>query len=352
MILISSGEPAGIGPDIILKAFGEISPDSSFENTSPDSPLFKGGLGGISWQEIIILGDIELFKERAKLLRLPDISFQLIPDLSSCSFSNNKNSTLKIHHVPLNAPCQPGILDTQNAEYVLKLLKTGAEACVKGIADALVTAPVHKGIIADAGFAFSGHTEYFAELTQTEEVVMMLATDKLRIALVTTHLPLRDVADAITPEKLTRVIQIIHQDLKKYFGLSHPKIYVAGLNPHAGENGHLGDEEIKVIKPTLEKIKKQQNIHLEGPFPADSLFTQTYLDKADVFLAMYHDQGLSVIKYAAFDEAVNITLGLPFIRTSVDHGTALDLAGTGRASEKSLLAAIKTAQEMVRNHVV
>ena len=321
MILISSGEPAGIGPDIILKL------------TQCQQKFL------MPW---VVLGDVNLFKERAKILNFPVVIREYSPGDSLSIMGTND---LYIWHVPLKNRVKPGILDKNNASYVLDLLKKGTQACMDGLFEALVTAPVHKGIIAEAGFAFSGHTEYFAELTQTPEVVMMLASDSLRVALVTTHLPLREVPDAITPEKLTRVIYIVHQELKKYFGLIAPQIYVSGLNPHAGENGHLGREELEVIEPTLKKINKQ-GICVKGPFPADSLFTPPYLSKADVFLAMYHDQGLAVLKYAAFDEAVNITLGLPFIRTSVDHGTALDFAGTDIASEKSLIKAIQVGIDM------
>lgn len=325
-ILISSGEPAGIGPDIILKYHSKF----------------------VCRQ--VILGNIALFRERAKILNL-EVNIREYLSQSDNLLVKNDTHDLWIWNIALKSPCQPGMLNSDNAAYVLELLKTGATACINGEFEALVTAPVHKGIIADAGFAFTGHTEYFAELTNTSEVVMMLASEglnKLRVALVTTHLPLRDVPDAITPEKLTRVIAILNYDLKRYFNLLHPCIYVAGLNPHAGENGHLGNEEIAIIEPVIKKMRLENNIDLKGPFPADTLFTQHYLEQADVFLAMYHDQGLSVIKYAAFEEAVNVTLGLPFIRTSVDHGTALDLAGTGKASEKSLICAIEMAIKMVK----
>lgn len=322
MILISSGEPSGIGPDIVLQ-------------------LTKHRLSH-PW---VVLGNVELFESRAKKLNLP-VKINIYSPNTRLKEVVPPNE-IWIWPISLKSTCEPGILNSNNAAYVLELLKTGAEACITGLFDALVTAPIHKGIIADAGFVFTGHTEYFAELTATNEVVMMLASKKLRVALVTTHLPLREVPDAITQKKLTQVIHIIYHDLKKYFGLDQPRIYVCGLNPHAGENGHLGREEIEIIAPVLKKLK-DQGIFVEGPFPADSLFTKNYLNKADVFLAMYHDQGLSVLKYAAFDEAVNITLGLPFIRTSVDHGTALDLAGTGKASENSLLKAIEVAIHMIK----
>lgn len=330
MLLITSGEPSGIGPDLILK----LTQHNQFVP--------------IPW---VALGDISLFEARAKMLNIPVFIREYVPG-KMIENTINKPGVLWVWPVSLKTPAKPGRLNSDNAAYVLDLLKTGTKACMDGLFDALITAPIHKGIIADAGFSFSGHTEYFAELTQTPEVVMMLASEHLRVALVTTHLPLRSVPGAITQEKIIRVIQIIQQDFKKYFDLPYPHIYVCGLNPHAGEGGHLGREETDVIEPALKKIREakdssEQSIY--GPFPADSLFTKTYLDKADVFLAMYHDQGLSVLKYAAFDEAVNITLGLPFIRTSVDHGTALDLAGTGKASENSLIKAIQTAEKMVMN---
>lgn len=290
-------------------------------------------------------------------------------------------ATLWIWHIPLKTKVIPGILNQQNSPYVLEMLKTATKACMDGLFDALVTGPIHKGIITDMqknitsashdqspmnnvnnihniSNTFSGHTEYFAELTNTPEVVMMLASDdthtpaNFRVALVTTHLPLSEIPKAITQEKIINIIRIIHHDFKKYFKNDlislTPRIFVSGLNPHAGENGHLGREEIDVIIPALQKMR-EEGIHVEGPFPADTLFTKPYLAKADVFLAMYHDQGLAVLKYAAFDNAVNITLGLPFIRTSVDHGTALDLAGKGGASENSLIKAIQMAEKMVKN---
>lgn len=328
MILISSGEPAGIGPDIILKLMQR--PEVLFS---------------VPW---VVLGDIALFKERAKICHISIEIRQYTPGMKI----QQSHGVLWIWHIELNAPVSPGKLNTDNAAYVLTLLRTGAEACMQGLFDALVTAPIHKGVIADAGYStFIGHTEYFAELTHTPEVVMMLADQQrpLRVALVTTHLPLRDVPDAITAEKLTHVITIIHDECQKYFGLAEPRIYVCGLNPHAGENGHLGREEIDIIAPVIRHLNKTTSMHIKGPLPADSLFTSYYQDKADVFLAMYHDQGLSVMKYAAFDTAVNITLGLPFIRTSVDHGTALDLAGTGKASENSLIQAMHMAIVMYEN---
>lgn len=309
LLIITSGEPAGIGPDIILK-MAQHDVQTSY----------------------VVLGDKNLFKQRAKQLNIPIILRDYLLHQPITMAPN----TLWIWHVSLKKPVTPGVLNPDNADYVMQLLQHATNACMQGVFDAVVTAPIHKGVIIDAGFTtFTGHTEYFAELSNTPQVVMMLASDKLRVALVTTHLPLRDVADAITPEKLEAVIHIIAQ----YFR----RITVCGLNPHAGEGGHLGAEERDIIEPTLHKLRAQYNLELPGPFPADSVFIEPHLSNTDVFLAMYHDQGLAVLKYASFDEAANITLGLPFIRTSVDHGTALSLAGTGRASEKSLVYAVKAA---------
>ena len=248
--------------------------------------------------------------------------------------------------VPLAVPCQPGTLDQRNATYVLDTLRLAGEGCLAGHFSAVVTAPVHKGIINDAGVPFSGHTEFFAELTHTEQVVMMLACPGLRVALATTHLPLRAVADAITPSLLERVIGILQADLISKFGITAPRILVCGLNPHAGEDGHLGREELDIIIPTLNRLRAQ-GMDLVGPLPADTLFTPKHLDQADAVLAMYHDQGLPVLKHKGFGQAVNITLGMPIIRTSVDHGTALDLAGKGTANAGSLLVAMDTAAQMI-----
>jgi 4-hydroxythreonine-4-phosphate dehydrogenase len=246
----------------------------------------------------------------------------------------------------LNTPCTPGSLDSRNATYVLETLRLAAKGCQTKQFNAMVTAPVHKGIINDAGHTFSGHTEFLAELTNTPRVVMMLATEGLRVCLATTHLPLAQVPQAITEVLLNEVISIIQQDLQHKFGLAQPRILVCGLNPHAGEGGHLGREEIDIITPALNRLR-QQGMDLVGPLPADTLFTPKYLEEADAVLAMYHDQGLPVLKYRGFGNAVNITLGLPIIRTSVDHGTALDLAGVGSANESSLNVAIEYAMQMV-----
>lgn len=243
-----------------------------------------------------------------------------------------------------------GQLSKANAAYVLQTLTRAAHGCLDGSFAGLITAPVHKGIINEAGMPFSGHTEFLADLTATPQVVMMLATQGLRVALVTTHLPLKDVANAITAERLQRVTRILHADLRDKFGIAKPRILVCGLNPHAGEGGHLGREEIDVIEPVLQQLRAE-GMQLIGPLPADTLFTPKHLEHRDAVLAMYHDQGLPVLKYKGFGAAVNVTLGLPIIRTSVDHGTALDLAGTGRIDCGSLQVALETAYEMAQSRL-
>ena len=302
-IAVTSGEPSGIGPDICLA-------------------LGRRQFGA----RLVVIGDGDLLQARARQLGV------------SCD-------GLDIRHVPLRAPCAPGRLDPANARYVLDLLDAALGGCQSGEFAAMVTAPVHKGVINDAGIAFTGHTEYLADKTGTRRVVMMLAGADLRVALATTHLPLKDVAAAITPAELETTIRILHADLRGKFGFDRPRILVAGLNPHAGEGGHMGREEIEVIAPVLEKLRGE-GMDLVGPLPADTLFTKNVLAGSHAQLAMYHDQGLAVLKYAAFDEGINVTLGLPVIRTSVDHGTALDLAGSGRASPTSLLAAVEAAIDM------
>lgn len=318
-LALTPGEPAGIGPDLII-AFAQ--------NGCRD--------------EVVAIADTQLLKDRAIQLGLP---LNIRPYDSSAEPKSLGRGELCVAHVPLAAPCIAGELSSANSPYVLETLSTAIDGCLDGQFDAYITGPVHKGVINDAGIAFSGHTEYLAERTETDQVVMMLATEGLRVALVTTHLPLKDVPGAITPDGLTRVIEILHQDLQTQFGIKAPKILVCGLNPHAGEGGHMGREEIDVIEPTLELLR-QSGMNLIGPLPADTLFTPKLLDDADAVLAMYHDQGLPVLKFKGFGQAVNITLGLPIIRTSVDHGTALDLAGSGKANLGSLLTALKYAQSM------
>lgn len=253
---------------------------------------------------------------------------------------------LNIQHVPLVEPCQAGQLNQSNSRYVLETLTQATQGCLQGQFDALVTAPVHKGIINDAGIAFTGHTEFLAELTQSKQVVMMLVGGGMRVALATIHLPLKDVPAAITQPSLEAILRVTHHDLVSRFGIANPNIYVAGLNPHAGEGGYLGTEEIETIIPVLEKLRGE-GMNLTGPLPADTMFSQQNLAAADCFLAMYHDQGLTVLKHASFGGGVNVTLGLPIIRTSVDHGTALDLAGTGKADCGSLLAAVELVSKSV-----
>lgn len=316
-LLITSGEPAGIGPDICLN------------------------LAGYPYS-LVVLGDINLFRERAYRLGL-NVNLKTFEQNLICTPEPN---TLWIWHVPVNAPVQAGVLESQNSMYVLELLRLGAEACLKKQFSALVTAPVHKGIINDAGIPFSGHTEYFADACGAAEVVMLLVCPVMKVALVTTHLPLSQVSAAITPEHLSNIIQQVHLGMQTLFGLSSPRILVAGLNPHAGEGGHLGREEVEVIEPVISAMSAQ-GYNVTGPLPADTLFTPPFLKEADVILAMYHDQGLSVLKYAGFGQAVNVTLGLPIIRTSVDHGTALTIAGTGKARASSLQAAVNLAVELI-----
>jgi 4-hydroxythreonine-4-phosphate dehydrogenase len=248
--------------------------------------------------------------------------------------------------VKLNCPVEAGKLNPDNAGHVLATLETAVQVCETGLCQGLVTGPVNKAVINDAGIGFTGHTEWLAARTQTSHVVMMLATTELRVALATTHLPLREVADAIQPESLLTTIEIIHQDLKERFDIRHPRILVCGLNPHAGEMGHLGQEELDVIIPTIAKARKS-GMDITGPVPADTAFTPGSLSQTDVVLAMYHDQGLPVLKHHGFGDAVNITLGLPIIRTSVDHGTALDIAGTGKAEPDSMINAIHRALDMI-----
>lgn len=318
-LVITPGEPAGIGPDLVLQFAQQ---DHS--------------------AELVVVADPELLTARAMQLGLT-INLEVF-DASQVA-KPHRAGCLKILPVSLKTETRCGELNTANANYVLQTLTLATEGCMRGDFDALITGPVHKGIINDAGVSFSGHTEFLAELTNTPQVVMMLATPGLRVALVTTHLPLRDIADAITDQLLEDIITILDRDLRQKFGIDQPKILVCGLNPHAGEGGHLGHEEGQIIAPVLERMKAK-GIDLEGPLPADTLFVPRYLEKADAALAMYHDQGLPVLKHKGFGNAVNVTLGLPIIRTSVDHGTALELAGTGQADIGSLNYAIETAIHM------
>lgn len=292
---------------------------------------------------LVAIASRELLAQRAAQLGL---QVRLIPvSPADWPASPADAGALYVWDTPLRVAATSGQLDPGNAGYVLETLTRAGQGCLDGHFAGMITAPVHKGVINEAGIAFSGHTEFLADLTGTPQVVMMLATQGLRVALVTTHLPLKDVAAAVTPERLERVTRILHADLVDKFGIARPRILVCGLNPHAGEGGHLGREEIEVIEPCLKRLRGE-GLDLIGPLPADTLFTPKHLDGCDAVLAMYHDQGLPVLKYKGFGAAVNVTLGMPIIRTSVDHGTALDLAGTGRIDTGSLRVALETAFEM------
>jgi 4-hydroxythreonine-4-phosphate dehydrogenase len=318
-IAITTGEPAGVGPELTARALADAAarwPDAGFT----------------------VLGDARLVAERAAAVGV---------DWAALVGGDR----VTVVDRPLAVPAQAGKLDAANGRYVLALLDAAIDGALAGEFDAIVTAPLQKSTINDAGVPFTGHTEYLAERTHTPRVVMMLAGtgDKpLRVALATTHLPLKDVSAALTVDGLVETLTIIDHDLRRDFGLAAPRILVTGLNPHAGENGYLGREEIDVISPALARAKAQ-GIDARGPYPADTLFQPRYLADADCVLAMFHDQGLPVLKYATFGEGINVTLGLPIIRTSVDHGTALDLAGTGRADPGSMIAALDTAVAMARH---
>ena len=320
-ILLTSGEPAGIGPDLCVTIAAQ------------DWPC-----------ELVVAGDRRVLDARARLLD----RVIAVTDYSPTKRSKHRPNALCVANFTTAAPVTPGQLDRANARYVLQTLTFAADACLRGEFDAVVTAPVQKSIINDAGIPFSGHTEYFAERTGGATPVMMLTANSLRVALATTHLPLSAVSGAITRSSLERVLRILDHDLRLRFGIDAPRILMCGLNPHAGEGGHLGREEIEIIEPTA-KALRAEGLKLIGPVPADTAFTPRMLEQADCVLAMYHDQGLPVLKHAGFGHAVNVTLGLPIIRTSVDHGTALDLAGTGKADAGSLEAALKLAIELAGN---
>ncbi|MFA5627026.1 MAG: 4-hydroxythreonine-4-phosphate dehydrogenase PdxA [Thiohalomonadaceae bacterium] len=315
-LAFTPGEPAGIGPDLAVLLAQQAQP-----------------------AEIVVVADENLLLQRASQRGLP---LQLKPFSAAAP---QQPGTISILNVPLATPAEAGKLDAANAAYVLETLRQATTLCLHKTCAALVTGPVHKGIINEAGISFSGHTEFLAALTHTSRVVMMLATPGLRVALATTHLPLREVADAITATRLQEIILILHHELQHRFHLARPRILVCGLNPHAGEDGHLGREEIDIIIPVLDELR-QRGLQLIGPMPADTAFTPYQLEKVDAVLAMYHDQGLPVLKHKGFGHAVNITLGLPIIRTSVDHGTALDLAGQGKINTGSLQYAIEVAINM------
>ncbi|WP_457914693.1 4-hydroxythreonine-4-phosphate dehydrogenase PdxA [Candidatus Hartigia pinicola] len=321
-IVITPGEPAGIGPELLIHLIQDFWPVQLVACASP-----------------------ELLLQRAQQLNLPLI---LKTYTSSCINDAHYPGVLSILPIRLNAPVKVGKLNIVNSSYVINTLSRACDGCLHGEFSAIVTGPVHKGIINDAGILFSGHTEFFANRSLCRRVVMMLATVKLRVALATTHIPLKEVSDAITQQSLRDVISILHNELQTKFNIKQPNIYICGLNPHAGEGGHIGMEEITTIIPVI-KFLQENGLNLIGPLPADTLFQPKYLKNADVILAMYHDQALPVLKYQGYGEAVNITLGLPFIRTSVDHGTALELAGTGHASVSSFIAALKLAIQMISN---
>ncbi len=317
-LLITPGEPAGIGPDITLALACE----------TPPAP----------W---VAVADPELLARRAQRLGL---EVRLLPWRPGTAVTSG-DGRLAYLRESLARPERPGRPDPANAPYVLRCLDRAVDLCRTGQAAGLVTGPVHKGVVNDAGIPFSGHTEYLAQRCGAAEVVMMLATDGLRVALATTHLPLAQVPAAITRERLQRQLTILHHDLIRRFHIPRPRILVCGLNPHAGEDGHLGHEERTHIEPALRQLRRQ-GLQLEGPLPADTLFTPQHLDGADAVFAMYHDQGLPVLKYKGFGRAINVTLGLPIVRTSVDHGTACALAGSGRADPNSLRLALATAAHM------
>jgi 4-hydroxythreonine-4-phosphate dehydrogenase len=321
-VVITPGEPAGIGPDLVVQL------------SQRDWPV-----------ELVVCADAALLSDRAAMLGLP---LSLLPYTPDTPARPQSAGTLTLLPIALRTPVVAGQLAVENGQYVVDTLARACDGCLRGEFAALITGPVHKGVINDAGVPFTGHTEFFEERSQAKKVVMMLATEELRVAVATTHLPLRAVADAITPALLQEVIGILHHDLRTKFGIADPHILVCGLNPHAGEGGHMGTEEIETIIPVLDELRAQ-GMKLNGPLPADTLFQPKYLDHADAVLAMYHDQGLPVLKYQGFGRGVNITLGLPFIRTSVDHGTALELAGRGQADVGSFITALNLAIKMIVN---
>ncbi|MCG8312966.1 MAG: 4-hydroxythreonine-4-phosphate dehydrogenase PdxA [Pseudomonadales bacterium] len=324
-LAFTPGEPAGIGPDLAVKIAQQTLPF-----------------------DLVAIADSKLLTQRASNLGLPLTLREWHP---ASVYSTSPAATLSVLNVPLGGEALPGKLAVHNASYVLTTLNQAISGCLDNRFHGLVTGPVQKSIINDAGIPFSGHTEMLAEKAGADQVVMMLATTGLRVALVTTHLPLSEVPKSITADKLRRIIKITYHDLRQHFGIQSPNILVCGLNPHAGEGGHMGREEIDIIEPTLTKLR-QEGIKLNGPLPADTLFTPKYLETADAVIAMYHDQGLPVLKHMGFGRAVNITLGLPFIRTSVDHGTALDLAGSHNIDCGSLETAIQTAFDMAQNSLL
>jgi 4-hydroxythreonine-4-phosphate dehydrogenase len=318
-IVLTSGEPAGIGPELCL----------AIASRDFDCAL-------------VCLADVELLRERAQQLSLP---VELLEYRGGAD--RHRPGTLLVAPHALGAASTPGRLDPRNAPYVIGMLARACDGARAGEFNAVVTAPVHKALINDAGIAFTGHTEYFAERTRSPRPVMMLTTGSMRVALATTHLALTQVSAAITTASLCEILAVIGHDLTAWWGIRRPRITVCGLNPHAGEGGHLGDEEIRVIAPAI-ALMRERGLHVTGPVPADTAFVPGSLAGCDAVLAMYHDQGLPVVKHAGFERAVNVTLGLPILRTSVDHGTALELAGTGRANAGSLVAAVELAVSLAR----
>ncbi|WMY96532.1 MAG: 4-hydroxythreonine-4-phosphate dehydrogenase PdxA [Arsenophonus sp.] len=318
-IIITPGEPSGVGPDILIQ------------------------IAQHNWPvQLVVCADPDLLKSRAKLLNLELKIYPL--DL------NNKTQaakTLTVLPIKLPVPVIPGQLNKENSIYVIETLRRACDGCINGEFSGLVTGPVHKAIINDAGIPFTGHTEFLSKRSKVKKVVMMLTTKKLKIALATTHIPLKEVPNAITFKNLQETIYILHKELKSKFKIHTPNIYVCGLNPHSGEYGYIGNEEIEIIIPVIRKLRCE-GLKVYGPFPADTLFQEKYLNKADVILTMYHDQGLPVLKHKSFNHAINITLGLPFIRTSVDHGTAIELAGTIKANTNSFILALKLAIKMIK----
>jgi 4-hydroxythreonine-4-phosphate dehydrogenase len=321
-LILTLGEPAGIGPDIILKIAQQPWP-----------------------AELIVIGDPDLLTARAQQLQLPIKLNTWNPNQDA---QKHQAGVLGIIPIELNASCAAGKLNPRNAAFVIKCLELATNYCLQHQAHALVTGPIHKAILNTAGIPFSGHTEFLAQQCNIQQALMLFTIDHLKVALATTHIPLAEVPKTITQEHLLNTLRLLHTELQNKFLLNKPHILVCGLNPHAGESGHLGREEIEVITPALDILRKE-NMHITGPLPADTIFTDKYLKSADVIFAMYHDQALPVIKHMGFERAVNITLGLPIIRTSVDHGTALELAGTGQADAGSLSAAIQTAIQLSRS---
>lgn len=313
---ITPGEPAGIGPDLVIAL------------AQQDWPV-----------QLVVCANAAMLQQRATELNLP---LRLIAYNKAAPATAQQAGSLTIANFALEEPVIAGQLNVANGQYAVNTLAYAGQAAISGEFAAIVTGPVHKGIINKSGVPFSGHTEYFAQLSNSANVVMMLATEGLRVALATTHIPLAYVAKAITRDRLMNVTRILHHDLKHKFAITNPKIYICGLNPHAGEDGHLGREEIDIMIPALNELRAE-GMDLIGPLPADTLFQPKYLEHADAVLAMYHDQGLPVLKYMGFGKSVNISLGLPLIRTSVDHGTALDLAATGKADTGSLFHAVHQA---------